>query len=53
MQIQAVVLQVVKVMLQKQIGVESDPFLIFYLGELVGDIFVILHNILEVRVFLQ
>ncbi|XP_042026090.1 protein SWEETIE-like [Salvia splendens] len=46
-QIQAVVLQVVKVMLQKRIGAESDPFLIFYLGELVGDIFVILHNILE------
>ncbi|KAL1536904.1 protein SWEETIE-like [Salvia divinorum] len=46
-QIQAIVLQVVKVMLQKRVGAESDPFLIFYLGELVGDIFFILHNILE------
>lgn len=52
MQIQAVGLQVVKVMLQKRISAESDPFLIFYLGELVGDMFVVLHNMLEVGVFL-
>ncbi|KAH6771642.1 hypothetical protein C2S51_010046 [Perilla frutescens var. frutescens] len=45
MQIQAVGLQVVKVQLQKGIGVESDPFLIFYFGELVEDLFIILQNI--------
>ncbi|KAH6784621.1 hypothetical protein C2S52_009580 [Perilla frutescens var. hirtella] len=47
MQIQAVGLQVVKVQLQKGIGAESDPFLIFYFGELVEDLFIILQNILE------
>lgn len=50
MQIQAVGLQVVKVMLQKGTGADSDPFLIFYFGELVGDLLVILRNILEVSV---
>lgn len=50
MQVQAVGLQVVKVLLQKGIGSESDPFLIFYFGELVEYLFVILHNILKVRV---
>ncbi|KAL8476600.1 hypothetical protein ACS0TY_029047 [Phlomoides rotata] len=46
-QIQAVGLQVVKVILQKGIGAEFDPFLIFYFGELVEDIFVIVQNIVE------
>lgn len=46
-QVQAVGLQVVKVMLQKGIGSESDPFLIFYFGELVEYLFVILQNILK------
>lgn len=53
MQIQAVGLQVVKVMLQKGTGAESDPYLVFYFGELVEDLLVILQNILEVRMFLQ
>lgn len=53
MQIQAVGLQVVKVMLQKGTGAESDPFLVFYFGELVEDLLVILQNNLEVSVFQQ
>ncbi|PIN01995.1 hypothetical protein CDL12_25491 [Handroanthus impetiginosus] len=46
-QIQAVGLQVVKVMLQKGIGAEFDSFLIFYVGELVEQLFTIVRNILE------
>ncbi|KAL3630335.1 hypothetical protein CASFOL_023319 [Castilleja foliolosa] len=46
-QIQAIGLQVVKVMLQKGIGAESNSFLIFYVGELIEDLFVIVRNILE------
>ncbi|GFQ05127.1 heat repeat-containing protein 5b [Phtheirospermum japonicum] len=46
-QIQAIGLQVVKVMLQKGIGAESNSFLIFCVGELIEDLFVIVRNILE------
>ncbi|KAL7101750.1 hypothetical protein ACP275_08G074200 [Erythranthe tilingii] len=46
-QIQAVALQVLKVRLQKGIGTESLPFLFFYVGELVEDLFIIVQNNLE------
>ncbi|KAI3451757.1 hypothetical protein Pfo_008422 [Paulownia fortunei] len=46
-QIQAVGLQVLKVMLQKGIGAEFNSFLIFYVGELIEDLFIIVRNILE------
>ncbi|KAK6150970.1 hypothetical protein DH2020_015902 [Rehmannia glutinosa] len=46
-QIQAVGLQVLKVMLQKGIGAEYNSFLIFYVGELVEGLFIIVLNILE------
>ncbi|KAG8384070.1 hypothetical protein BUALT_Bualt04G0079800 [Buddleja alternifolia] len=46
-QIQAVGLQVVKATLQKGIGAEFNSFLIFYVGELLEDLFIILWKILE------
>ncbi|XP_073155187.1 protein SWEETIE isoform X2 [Henckelia pumila] len=46
-QIQAVGLQVVKVILQKGIGAASNTFLIFFVGELVGDLLIIIQNVLE------
>ncbi|XP_073057988.1 protein SWEETIE isoform X1 [Primulina eburnea] len=49
-QIQAVGLQVVKVILQKGIGAASNTFLIFFVGELVGDLLIIIQNVLEKHV---
>ncbi|KZV35643.1 HEAT repeat-containing protein 5B [Dorcoceras hygrometricum] len=46
-QIQAVGLQVVKVILQKGIGAASNTFLFFFVGELVGDLLIIIQNVLE------
>lgn len=48
MQIRAIGLQVVKVILQKGSSAESNNFLIFFVGELVGDLFIIIQKILEV-----
>ncbi|KAL6520097.1 hypothetical protein OROHE_017240 [Orobanche hederae] len=46
-QIKAVGLQVVKGILQKGIGAKSNSFLIFYVGELIEDLFVIILDVLE------
>ncbi|EPS71513.1 hypothetical protein M569_03245, partial [Genlisea aurea] len=43
-QIQSVALQVIKEMLQKGFGGESNPFLVFYVGELVEDLFLIIRH---------
>ncbi|XP_051126760.1 protein SWEETIE isoform X2 [Andrographis paniculata] len=47
MQIQAVGLQVIKVKLQKGLAAECNDFLIFFVGELIEDLFIILEKILE------
>ncbi|KAK4416508.1 protein SWEETIE [Sesamum alatum] len=46
-QIQAIGLQVVKVMLQKGLGAEYNSFLIFFVVELIEGLFSIVRNILE------
>ncbi|XP_073060579.1 protein SWEETIE-like isoform X1 [Primulina eburnea] len=49
-QIQAVGLQVLKVILQKGIGAASNTFIIIFVGELVGDLLIIIRNALEKHV---
>ncbi|CAI9766931.1 unnamed protein product [Fraxinus pennsylvanica] len=46
-QIQAIGLQVVKVILHKGSSAEFNNFSIFFVGELVGDLFIIIQKILE------